>query len=151
MFPLSNLAMYNGVLFMGKSLLLLVIVAASVCGGPSVRGDSQPSQQRTQNAETAAALVEALKDKDASVRLQAAQLLTQMGQGKAAVPTLVELLKAPQTPVRFEAAQLLKQLGPSRPKAALPALIALLKDGDANIRPHGEGHYPSRTRRCAEG
>ena len=74
------------------------------------------------------------------VRLQAAQLLTQSGQGKAAIPALVELLKAPQQAMRLEAAQLLKQQGHPRdsrhpaprvtngPKAEVPAAEPEKKD-----------------------
>src|SRR5438128_538053 len=106
---------------MGKHLLLAVIlVSLSPC--------------LLVCADAPASLLEALKDKDASVRLQAAQLLAQMGEGKAALPVLVELLRTPQKAVRLDAAQLLKQMGPAQLKAAVPALVALLKDPDANVR-----------------
>ncbi len=117
---------------MRKHLLLYVIVAMS--GGLSVWGDEQPVREDTKAAEAPTALLEALKDKDPSVRLQAAQLLSQMGKGKAALAALVELLKAPQQAVRLEAAQMLKQMSPIRLKAAVPAFVLLLKDADANVR-----------------
>ncbi len=107
---------------MGKHLLLCVLVVVAVGGGPSVRGNGQLGREGIQAAEAPAGLVEALLDKDPNVRLQAAQLLAQTGEGKAALPVLVELLKAPQQAVRREAAQLLKQMSPPRLKTAVPAL-----------------------------
>ena len=85
---------------MCKRLLLFLAIAITIRGGLSVRGADQPAQQNTKAAETPAALLEALKDKDAGVRLQAAQLLTQMGEDKPAVYTLVELLKVPEQTIR---------------------------------------------------
>src|SRR5207253_9986899 len=103
---------------MRKHLLHGIVIAAAIGGGLSVRGDDKAVREAAKTTEGSAALLETLKDKDPSVRLQAAQLLVQMGLGKATVPALVELLKAPQQAVRLEAAQLLKQMGQVRLKGS---------------------------------
>src|SRR5437773_9186316 len=76
---------------MGKRLLLSVLVALTVCGGLPGRGPDQPTREDTKAAGAPAGLLAALKDKDPSVRLQAAQLLVQMGEAKAALPAVEEL------------------------------------------------------------
>jgi HEAT repeat protein len=68
-----------------------------------------------------------LKDKDASVRLQAAQALIRMGEAKAALPVVEELLRSPQQAIRLEAGLLLKQIRPTRLKVQL-------KDADPSAR-----------------
>src|SRR5262249_54569370 len=100
---------------MGRHLLRIVLIALIVCAGQPGRG------------EPPAALVEALKDKDPNVRLQAAQLLVQMGEAKTALPAVEELLKAPQPGIRLEAAALLKRMQAAR-------LAARLQDPDPSAR-----------------
>ena len=112
---------------MGKRLHLSVLVALTVCSGPPTWGDDQPARKDTKAAEAPAGLVEALKDKDSNVRLQAAQLLVQMGEAKAALPAVRELLKDPQQGIRLEAAALLKRMGSAR-------LAEQLKDLDPAVR-----------------
>jgi HEAT repeat protein len=119
---------------MRKHLLICLLVAVTVSAKPSARGNDQPIRKSSKAAADPAALVEALKDKDPGVRLQAAQLLVQKGEDNAALSALVELLKAPEEAIRLQAAQLLKQIRPGRLKAAIPALVALLKDMDAKVR-----------------
>src|SRR6266851_5031440 len=97
-----------------KHLLLSLIVAHALSG-------------TLYAAEVPAGLQEALRDKDPRVRLQAAQLLVQMGEGKAALPAVEELLKSSDKTIRLEAALLLKQMGPAR-------LAAQLKDPDPSAR-----------------
>src|SRR5207237_4993492 len=107
-------------------LLLVFIFAVGVAFFPGESASGQAGSETTKGAkagDTPDALVETLRDKDPSVRLQAAQMLAQMGKGKVALPALVELLKAPQANIRLEAAQLLKQMRPIRLKAVVPSLI----------------------------
>src|SRR5439155_24904748 len=111
--PLSSRREFS----MGKQLLLSLILGFTLNGALPALGQDQPISKESAAVQAPAALVEALQDKDPGVRLQAAQFLTQMGEGKRAVPALVELLKASQKSLRLEAAQLLKQLGPFRLRA----------------------------------
>src|SRR5262249_7246673 len=80
------------------------------------------------------ALAEALKDKEiVNVRLWAAWGLRRIGaEAKAAVPQLEAALKDESRLVRFEAAIALWAI--SKQKSAIPALIDLLKNKDANAR-----------------
>jgi HEAT repeat protein len=112
---------------MGREAVLCVIAALVGSGGLIARADGQTSGQATKTAEAPAGLLEALKDKDPSIRLQAAQALVQLGQAKAALPVVQELLKAPQPAIRLEAGLLLKQMGPAR-------FAAQLKDADPSAR-----------------
>ena len=118
---------------MSKHLLLCVSIAIGIGRAAPAWADEQAVRPSAQTDE-AAALLEALKDKDPSVRLQAAQLLAEMGETRATLPALVELLKTPERSVRLQAAHLLKELGSARLRAAVPALIAVLKEGDSEAR-----------------
>jgi HEAT repeat protein len=135
---------------MRKHLLLCHLVAVTVSAKPSARGDDQPIRKSSKAVGDPAALVEALKDKDPGVRLQAAQLLVQKGEENAPLSALVELLMAPEESIRLQAAQLLKQIRAGRLKAVVPALIALLQDMDAQVRSQaiqilGQMHSAART------
>src|SRR5262249_56205104 len=72
---------WSGDFLMGRELLLCVVVALPLGGGLASLSADQPIRGNTKTAETPAGLLEALHDKDPSVRLQAAQLLVQMGEG----------------------------------------------------------------------
>src|SRR5260370_4566641 len=97
-----------------KQLLLSFIVVHALSGTLSA-------------AEIPAGLPEALRDKDPHVRLQAAQLLVHMGEGKAALPAVEELLQSSDKTIRLEASLLLKQMRPAR-------LAPQLKDPDPSAR-----------------
>ncbi len=64
------------------------------------------------------ALIEVLKDRDASVRRSVAGTLGQLAPAKAAVPALTEALKDEDAEVRQEAARALKQIDPEASKKA---------------------------------
>ncbi len=73
------------------------------------------------------ALIEALRDPDTMVRVQAARSLARMGPtGSDAVPALIEALHDPDDLVREHAARALGQMGPAASEA-IPHLIELLK------------------------
>src|SRR5438105_3707748 len=112
---------------MGKRLFLSLLGALAVCGGVHGRSDDQPPRSGTKAGEIPAGLLEALHDKEPSVRLQAAQMLVQMGGAKTALPVVEELLKAPQEGIRLEAATLLKRIPWAR-------LALQLKDPDPSTR-----------------
>ncbi len=102
------------------------------------------------------ALCEALKDKDADVRKNAAVSLGRIGKdAKEAVPALAEALKDTDTDVRGAAALALGRIGKDA-AGATEALAALLKDKDKDVR--GARRWPCRAsvrtrrplyRRCA--
>lgn len=74
------------------------------------------------------ALIEALKDPQASVRDRAAHALARMGPpASQAVPALIDALEDPDWRVRRSAARALGQIGPSA-EAAVPALIEVIRD-----------------------
>ncbi len=76
------------------------------------------------------ALIRRLDDRDADVRIRAAQSLVQLGAGAEAVPSLVKRLKDPQRFVRMHMARALwKIAGDER---ALRTLIAGLDESQAN-------------------
>src|SRR5260370_691728 len=112
---------------MSKQTLFGLVVALLGAGEPAVRAGDPPGPGGTTSAEAPAGLLEALKDKDPSVRLQAAQALIQMGQAKATLPVVEELLKSPQQGIRLEASLLFKKIQPTR-------LEAQLKDPNPSAR-----------------
>src|SRR5205807_4010023 len=81
------------------------------------------------------ALVALLKDKDAKVRSQAAQILgTMQSAARAAAPALVAMLHVePQSDIRLEAIRALQQIGPVAAHTTVPAMVAALKDRDAEV------------------
>jgi HEAT repeat protein len=101
---------------------LFVLIIAVLAGEPALWAADPPVPERTKTAEAPAGLLEALKDKDPSVRLQAAQMLIRMGEAKATLPVVEELLKSPQQAIRLEAGLLLKQIRPTQLKAQLKDL-----------------------------
>lgn len=77
--------------------------------------------------EAISALVQALRDVDPQVRIQAALALARMGpDASPAVPALMEALSDRDEAVRRSAARALGQVGPPA-RAAIPALIAALR------------------------
>ncbi|WP_406698648.1 HEAT repeat domain-containing protein [Singulisphaera sp. Ch08] len=84
--------------------------------------------------ETATALVEAVKGKDANVSTQATRMLEQLGaNGETTATAVVELLKDPLPANRLQATRILSQIGPAA-KSATPALIDALRDKDNSVR-----------------
>jgi HEAT repeat protein len=80
-------------------------------------------------ADTVDELVQALDNRDPSVRMQArVQLIFRKGQG--AVPKLVELLESGTPAGRFEAAVALCRIRGKARAAAVPGLIKLIQEGD---------------------
>jgi HEAT repeat protein len=73
------------------------------------------------------ALVEALRDPNPIVRMQACKALAYMGtKGKDAVPALMQTLGDSEETIRIEAADALGQIGdPSQP--AVPTLLQMLR------------------------
>lgn len=102
-----------------------------------VRGTSATALGRItidEFAITVPALRHALSDKDAAVRLRAADSLDRFGaDAKDAVPELVAALKDPDDEVRAAAASALAAIG-SEATAAVPALAEALKDSDTVVR-----------------
>lgn len=97
-------------------------------------------------ASSVPALMDALKDPNPDVRVQAARSLARMGDsGKAAVPLLIERLHDPNEDVRQASARALGQMGPAAAEA-VPALIAILKspDSEAAARRKAEAQKASR-------
>ena len=81
-----------------------------------------------------AEIVKLLRDKEWTVRLNAAQWLAKAGPaGKAAIPALIELLQDEQGQVRANAGSALRSMGPAA-KTAIPALKELLRHKDQGIR-----------------
>ena len=119
---------------MRRCVFLWLIVAVAVPGALPAAADDKPARDDSKPAEASAALLEALKDKDPTVRLQAAQLLTEMGEAKAALPVVIDLLRTPEQGLRLQAAQMLKQVGSSRLRPFLPALTRVLKEGNSDAR-----------------
>ena len=76
-------------------------------------------------------LIAALKDPDESVRWRAAEVLGQLGDGRAIEPLVDAVLKDPNNIVRWHIAETLEQLGDGR---AVEPLIAALKDPDGSVR-----------------
>ena len=72
------------------------------------------------------ALIQALQDQDAGVRVNAAYALGGIGEGaKDAIPALIQLLQDPE--VGYRATEALGSIGSD----AVPALIQLLQDENA--------------------
>lgn len=80
--------------------------------------------------EAVPALVSALKDADAGVRLQAVYALGHLGDARAVAP-LAAVLKGPDAPVRRGAAAALGEIGDAR---AREPLAAALRDADPEVR-----------------
>ena len=97
-------------------------------------------------ASSVPALIDALKDPNPDVRVQAARSLARMGDsGKAAVPILIERLHDPNEEVRQASARALGQMGAAAADA-VPALIAILKspDSEAAARRKAEAQKAGR-------
>jgi hypothetical protein len=73
--------------------------------------------------------IEALKDEDLEIRINAIKTL--MTLGREAVPALVETLKGKDTELRIWAALILGNLG-TEAKEALPTLLTVFKDKNEN-------------------
>jgi HEAT repeat protein len=89
---------------------------------------------RRQNASSPkdiSSLISDLGDKDAPIRLRAAEALT--GRGSAAVPELRKALKDTNDQVRIAAATALGRIGPEA-KASIPSLIEALDDKHRYVR-----------------
>jgi HEAT repeat protein len=82
------------------------------------------------------ALTKLLDDPDPSVRAQAVQALSRMGQPgiKAALPDLIEALRGSNPSARFQAVAALRQVGGAEAAEAVTALIGMLDDPDRNVR-----------------
>ena len=94
-----------------------------------VLGDFGPAAQQA-----VPALVKALRDSNATLRLNAAFALGKIGaRPKLAVPALVDRLDDPDEGVRMYAAIALKKFG-ARAANAVPALVATLKDRSWQVR-----------------
>ena len=75
-------------------------------------------------------LLEALADKDATARANAANVLGQLGSGaRSAVPALAKLLQDKELTVRIATALALGEMGPAA-KEAVPALVDTLRSDD---------------------
>ncbi len=98
-------------MFHRSAMLFVPLVFMSLCGVSAGQEDVP-------------ALIHKLKDKDGSVRRNAASALVEIGS--AAVPALIAALKDEDTEVRWQSAFVLGRIG----AAAVPALIAALKDED---------------------
>ena len=89
-----------------------------------------PVYDREQTRRAIPALVEALKDSDASVRQEAAFALGNIpGDMRLAVPALIQALQDSEQPVREEATQSLGRIA-QNPELAVPALVGELKRND---------------------
>ena len=104
------------------------VQAAVTLGNNSSPGS--PVYDREQTRRAVPALMEALKDTDASVRAEAAFALGNIpGDMRLAVPALIEALQDSEQPVREEATQSLGRIAQS-PELAVPALVGELKRND---------------------
>jgi HEAT repeat protein len=88
---------------------------------------------RPTRPEAVAAFVEALKDKDADIRRNAASALCSLTGGDAAVRALAEALRDRDHGVRAEVARALDAHG-ARAKEAIPDLEKALMDPDQDVR-----------------
>ncbi len=106
---------------------------------PEVRAEAAMTLSASQppSKEARSALVEALKDQNDMVRLQAASGLSSAGvlsgqrvqEAAAGLPVLIQALKGHDAGARFQAAMALQQLGPTA-RSAIPELAAVLKDSE---------------------
>ncbi len=103
------------IMFHRSAMLFVPLVCMALCG-VSVGQEDVP------------ALIHKLKDKDGSVRRNAASALVEIGP--AAVPALIAALKDEDKEVRWRAAFALGRIGSD----AVPALIAALKDEDKEVQ-----------------
>ena len=76
-------------------------------------------------------LMTLLKDKEVSVRIAAAEALTQLGEKEKSVQILTDALSSDLQMARVQALNILEQLGPDA-KAAFPAVKKLLDDKKKN-------------------
>jgi HEAT repeat protein len=76
------------------------------------------------------ALTDALKDRDAEVRIQAGYAVGELAEPKSAIPLLVDALKDPDESVRWAAAVAVGRLCPE----AVPALCKALRDENPAVR-----------------
>ncbi|MGI0490344.1 HEAT repeat domain-containing protein [Alkalinema pantanalense CENA528] len=80
------------------------------------------------------ALSEALSDRNAEIRSQAARTLGEIGpKAKASIPELIVVLKDPNEGVRISAANALSRMG-SAAKSAVPALLEALEDSSQGVK-----------------
>jgi HEAT repeat protein len=94
-------------------------------------GDALAQKQSVSEVDN---LREMLKDKDPSIRKNAAQALAHIGpEAKAAIPALTETLKDKDGSVRGFAAQALGNMGPEA-KAAVPALTEATQSKNYFVR-----------------
>ncbi|MGH7150599.1 MAG: HEAT repeat domain-containing protein, partial [Planctomycetota bacterium] len=117
----------------GLRLELSTAAAAANLGGPPAGTQPAPvSPEKREDglAPTVQALVDKLKDPDASVRWDAVSQLAQAGNPRV-VPFLVPLLKDEDDFVRHNAALTLGELDA---RSAVPALLDSLGDGNAIVR-----------------
>src|SRR5262245_8418255 len=113
-------------------LLSLLLSGAVWLGGPPLMDAAE--KEPTFEGKSLSAWVEALKDKDPKIRVQAAKALESIGpKAKAAVPALIDALKDESVLVRGPAAGALGGIGPEA-KAAVPALVETLKDKNEHLR-----------------
>jgi len=95
-------------------------------------------EPKTEPTAEVAALIKQLKDKDESVRLQAAKALGKLGAAaKNAIPALTDALKDPDEDVRAVAQKALDAISGAMQTAQkddVPGLIAQLKDKDEAVR-----------------
>lgn len=125
-----------------KRLLVLTLgcLVLGLGGMADVFGQKQGGAAPAPDLKEVPGLIAKLKDKDAGVRANAAELLARRGQIRArdiqaAVPTLLDMVKNdPSAEARRRAAVALGFASPD-PKNAVPVLIAALKDDrDFNVR-----------------
>ena len=101
---------------------------------PAGNSDSNtsPKTGKEETPPETTALIAKLKDKNANVRLRAADALRRMGQAaKDAVPALIRALRDKELKVSFDATRALGQIGP----VAVPTLIRALRHPDVTVHP----------------
>jgi HEAT repeat protein len=113
---------------------LLLLLALSTAGGCGARQDQEPKA----GGKPLSHWLEAIHDKDATVRHKAATKLGNIGaRDPAVVPALTAAVKDPDATVRAEAILSLLKIGPPA-KDAIPVLTDALKDPDAKVRLYAE-------------
>lgn len=124
---------------MGPTVLYDVIDAL-VHDSPIVRREAASqlsgtaSRRETPITNIVPVLIDALSDRESSVRVRTAQVLCLLAErAQLAVPALIEALKDEESYVRQWAATALGSIGPSA-EAAVPALTESLLDDDEFVR-----------------
>ena len=116
-----------------------LILCGSLALGAGVRGQAPPAAggagpEPMLSGKPLSHWIKLLKDKDASVRHNAAYALSFAGPGAwAAVPALTDALKDDAKPVRLCAIAALGRIGPHA-KPAIPALTECVADEDVDVR-----------------